>query len=145
MPGHGLRVPVAVHAHQVAPSAQGRVLGPGAGGAAEQEVVARSGDAVLESGRGVGQAVSRAGALPRAVRSGARSASSVSSNSSGAAPRQTRAGLQPRLSASWTPVFIPCPPAGLWMYAASPARKNGPSVRVRWGPRPPPARPGVPS
>jgi hypothetical protein len=37
------------------------------------------------------------------------------------------ASFQPRLTASWMPAFMPCPPAGEWMWAASPATKRRPS------------------
>ncbi len=30
-------------------------------------------------------------------------------------PASTAAIFQERFTASWMPVFIPCPPAGLWM------------------------------
>ena len=37
---------------------------------------------------------------------------------------QTRASFQARLWASWMPLFIPCPPAGLLMWQASPAKQR---------------------
>ena len=50
-----------------------------------------------------------------------------SSKTSRPKPRITRASFQVRLKASWMPVFIPCPPAGLCRCAASPATKQRPS------------------
>ncbi len=40
--------------------------------------------------------------------------------------RTTNASFQARLKASCMPVFMPCPPAGLWTCAASPATKARP-------------------
>ena len=39
----------------------------------------------------------------------------------------TAASFQPRLKASWMPVFMPCPPAGEWTCAASPASNTRPT------------------
>ncbi|HEU4412156.1 MAG TPA: hypothetical protein VFS43_43340 [Polyangiaceae bacterium] len=58
---------------------------------------------------------------------GRRSASYESSTRGAASPRTASASFQPRLKASCTPVFMPCPPSGLWMCAASPASSTRPS------------------
>ena len=41
-------------------------------------------------------------------------------------PRAASAIFSPRFHASWMPAFMPCPPAGLWAWAASPARNTDP-------------------
>jgi hypothetical protein len=58
---------------------------------------------------------------------GQRSLWYVSRSAVGARPAITSASFQARFAASWRPVFMPCPPAGLWMWAASPATNTRPS------------------
>lgn len=58
---------------------------------------------------------------------GTRSCPYVAISSGPACPRAAIASFQARLYASWTPVFMPCPEAGLCTWAASPATKQRPS------------------
>ena len=57
---------------------------------------------------------------------GWRSAWYDSSSSGLPTPCCTSASFHARLNASWIPMFMPWPPAGLWMWAASPARNTRP-------------------
>lgn len=52
-----------------------------------------------------------------------RSSPYVSSMCGSDFPWRTEASFQPRFTASPIPAFMPCPPTGLWMWAASPAKR----------------------
>ena len=59
------------------------------------------------------------------------SAPKLSSSRSLPCPRTARSSFHARFHTSCSPVFIPWPPNGLWMCAASPATKMRPTRRWR--------------
>ena len=126
-----------------APCPRGR-LGKGSGAVVQRQLCHAAGERVAQRGdrdgggqdpvtepappprRDVEHAHHRVGELDTPLAIGTCSAWKLSSSAGEARCCATSASFQPRLKASCSPVLRPCPPAGVWMCAASPATSTLP-------------------